>query len=332
MEPVLAKGSQRRNAVVIGKHGLVIAKGGCQGLLLPGVAVEHHLDAEGFLEQVCRKAGLPANAWRDQDAELMTFQGHAIEGELRTVVPDSPLLPVASDRTGEGQGVRALKSLSTAAILPPGPSRADVTTLADFCRQNLAALMIGATPACYLPGAFDGTVHAVVLSLQLPGSAERIDSSQVNILAGMPLQSTLFALTKSAAAVLQQRGVGPAAISGAAIDVTILWDAAMHGSAEAPQLQGVDPRQRSLFVIRRLAGRGLGPRRSGPTIFSAAVVNRLHAPTALRASVFSLAVISTLDRIMVDDTPNRQTGAGDSLAGVCRHVLSSRCGGDRPPT
>ena len=49
LEPVLAQGRQRRSAVIIGKHGLKIAKDGHVGLLLPGVAVEHHLDAEGFL-------------------------------------------------------------------------------------------------------------------------------------------------------------------------------------------------------------------------------------------------------------------------------------------
>ena len=53
--------------MIIGKHGLKIAKGGHRGLLLPGVAVEHRLDAEGFLGQVCRKAGLPADAWQDDE-------------------------------------------------------------------------------------------------------------------------------------------------------------------------------------------------------------------------------------------------------------------------
>ena len=104
LEPVLAKGAQRRNAVIIGKHGLKIAKGDHHGLLLPGVAVEHHLDAEGFLEQVCRKAGLPADAWQDDDAVLMTFQGHAIEGELKTFLPTeagdrfSPAVGSTADR------------------------------------------------------------------------------------------------------------------------------------------------------------------------------------------------------------------------------------------
>ena len=46
-----------------------------RGLLLPGVATDHGLDALGFLEQVCRKAGLPSNAWQDDAAQLATFEG-----------------------------------------------------------------------------------------------------------------------------------------------------------------------------------------------------------------------------------------------------------------
>ena len=35
-----------------------------KGLLLPQVAVEHHLTAEQFLAETCRKANLPPDAWR----------------------------------------------------------------------------------------------------------------------------------------------------------------------------------------------------------------------------------------------------------------------------
>jgi AmmeMemoRadiSam system protein A len=50
--------------VEVGKHGLVISQGACRGLLLPQVAVEHGWDCITFLEQTCRKAGLPLDAWR----------------------------------------------------------------------------------------------------------------------------------------------------------------------------------------------------------------------------------------------------------------------------
>jgi AmmeMemoRadiSam system protein A len=50
--------------VEIGRHGLLITHGGHRGLLLPQVPVEHGWDRVTFLEQTCRKAGLPANAWQ----------------------------------------------------------------------------------------------------------------------------------------------------------------------------------------------------------------------------------------------------------------------------
>ena len=59
LQPVAARGQDRIGAMTIGKHGLQIARGSARGLLLPSVAVEHRLDARGFLEQVCLKAGLP---------------------------------------------------------------------------------------------------------------------------------------------------------------------------------------------------------------------------------------------------------------------------------
>jgi len=52
------------DAVEIGRHGLLISMGGRRGLLLPQVPVEHHWDRITFLEQTCRKAVLPLDAWQ----------------------------------------------------------------------------------------------------------------------------------------------------------------------------------------------------------------------------------------------------------------------------
>jgi len=59
--------------IIIGTHGLLIASGEKHGLLLPQVAVEHHLSTEQFLEETCRKAGLPRNAWQNKETELFGF-------------------------------------------------------------------------------------------------------------------------------------------------------------------------------------------------------------------------------------------------------------------
>ena len=56
----------------IGRHGLVVELGYRRGLLLPQVATEQRWDRETFLAHTCRKAGLPADAWR-QGAKLWRF-------------------------------------------------------------------------------------------------------------------------------------------------------------------------------------------------------------------------------------------------------------------
>jgi uncharacterized protein len=50
--------------IEIGRHGLLISLGLHRGLLLPQVPIEHGWDSIQFLEQTCRKAGLPLNAWQ----------------------------------------------------------------------------------------------------------------------------------------------------------------------------------------------------------------------------------------------------------------------------
>lgn len=51
-------------AIVIGRHGLVVEQTGRRGLLLPQVAPEWAWDRETFLAQTCAKAGLPVDCWR----------------------------------------------------------------------------------------------------------------------------------------------------------------------------------------------------------------------------------------------------------------------------
>jgi AmmeMemoRadiSam system protein A len=58
-----------------GRHGLLIRRGGRSGLLLPRVPALHDIRTPGaFLEALCRKAGLPPDAWRAPDAALLAFE------------------------------------------------------------------------------------------------------------------------------------------------------------------------------------------------------------------------------------------------------------------
>jgi uncharacterized protein len=62
----------RPEEVELGRHGLLVSLDGRRGLLLPQVPVEHGWDRETFLQQTCRKAGLPLDAWR-HGASLEAF-------------------------------------------------------------------------------------------------------------------------------------------------------------------------------------------------------------------------------------------------------------------
>lgn len=63
----------RPEEIEIGRHGLIISDEAHRGLLLPQVAVEHHLTREGFLGETCRKARLPIDAWRLPSTRLQGF-------------------------------------------------------------------------------------------------------------------------------------------------------------------------------------------------------------------------------------------------------------------
>jgi AmmeMemoRadiSam system protein B len=120
---VAARGQDRLQAIVIGKHGVQIARGAARGLLLPGVAVDHGLDAQAFLEQVCIKAGLPTDAWKDDDTKLRVFEGDAIRGRLAPDEPDvRPPAVAGSFYPGDAGEVQRMVDgffAEAAAQLPP---------------------------------------------------------------------------------------------------------------------------------------------------------------------------------------------------------------------
>ena len=63
-------------------EGVVVERRGRRALLLPQVARERGWDAETTLSAVCHKAGLPGDAWRAADAQVLAFGAvQAVEGE-----------------------------------------------------------------------------------------------------------------------------------------------------------------------------------------------------------------------------------------------------------
>jgi AmmeMemoRadiSam system protein A len=59
--------------IEIGHHGLLVSRGAQRGILLPQVAIEHKLTREEFLDEVCRKAQLPRQSWRDPETQVLGF-------------------------------------------------------------------------------------------------------------------------------------------------------------------------------------------------------------------------------------------------------------------
>ena len=70
----------RAEEIQVGRHGLLISGSGRRGLLLPQVPVERGWDATTFLEQTCRKAGLPLDAWQ-KGATLEAFTAEVFGDE-----------------------------------------------------------------------------------------------------------------------------------------------------------------------------------------------------------------------------------------------------------
>ncbi len=73
-EKINAPAEELPERIEIGKHGLIVKQGYCQGLLLPQVAPEYNMDSIEFLGHTCLKAGLSPDAWL-KGAEVSCFEG-----------------------------------------------------------------------------------------------------------------------------------------------------------------------------------------------------------------------------------------------------------------
>ena len=305
MKTVAAPGQDRAAAVEIGRHGLQIARGQNRGLLLPGVAVDNNFDAETFLRQVCLKAGLPTDAWLDDDTTLMTFEGLAIKGHLQDAV-----------------------ELSADPVAAGGPTRAEVADLAQFSRANVVAQMQGATPSSYLSGGYDGNVHGLRLSLDItpPGSETPVveESAALAIKPGMPLQSSLFNLARAMSETLRRRRVPLDVAASAKVGLSVLFDPAMHGLAagaggdnvlENVDLAGIDPRNRAVVVLQQAGWTwAYGPRLSIDEVFDEAMA-AAHLAKGAAANVLSMEIVSTDERASAGNVPNPHSARPPAVAG-----------------
>ncbi|MBN2023794.1 MAG: AmmeMemoRadiSam system radical SAM enzyme [Pirellulales bacterium] len=291
LQQVAARGPDRAAAIEIGRHGLQIHRGGTRGLLLPAVAVEHGLDAEGFLRQVCLKAHLPPDAWLDDQTQLFTFEGYAIHGPL-------------ADAAGHA-----------GAAAPHGPSEDELDQLVGFCRTNLAAMVEGATPNYFLPGGFDGAVSGLFLRVDLPGGSAPIEVGRLVMKPGVPLQSTLFTLLQAASEQFRAREIDARGARAAEIGLTILWDPALHGTADRPDLAGIDPRHRTVLAMGASGWAwSYDPEELVEGLLRDALA-KLHLGPGAAASVVSLAVASNRPSARATNVPDSDAPRPPTVAG-----------------
>jgi AmmeMemoRadiSam system protein A len=69
-------------SLVVGKHGIHVARRAKRAVLLPQVAARYNWDITTFLEQTCLKAGLRKQAWKDSETQLSSFTVLVIEERL----------------------------------------------------------------------------------------------------------------------------------------------------------------------------------------------------------------------------------------------------------
>ena len=63
-----------------GVDGVIVERRRARALLLPEVAERFHWGGREMVEAACRKAGLPASAWRDPQTRLSVFRTAHFEG------------------------------------------------------------------------------------------------------------------------------------------------------------------------------------------------------------------------------------------------------------
>jgi AmmeMemoRadiSam system radical SAM enzyme/AmmeMemoRadiSam system protein B/AmmeMemoRadiSam system protein A len=291
LQSVPAAGEGRADAIVAGHHGLRLQRGQAAGLFLPQVAREHKWDAHTLLRELCAKAGLPTNAWKEPDAQLWTFEGLEIAAPL-------------------ADGF-SLAELSTAGVKF---SAAEMQSLADHCRQNFAALAAGAVALYYLPGGPDGMVNGASLTLHGPEGNEIVSAAQIELVRALPLQMTAFQLVERIVAAI---GRQPAeVINRCRLELAVFCDPAMHGPATSPDLRGIESSRRALLVgYRGHMSWAYEPGLEAEHLLQAALsAGHVHEPQ--HASVFSLETATRASRLLGGTSPRPVAGPRNRPAAV----------------
>lgn len=288
MRRSLVPAKERIHEIFIGKHGIVLERGAHRGLLLPGVAVEHQMDALAFLEACCHKANLPANAWLDDSVIFSTFEGLVISGIMSEVQIHNPDTLTAIGRHGPLQMMLTPKN---------APGKDDVLKLLDLCRNNFHLCYDGLTPTYMRPDAYDGNVYGIAISIQLPDRPLMV-CSKVGTKAEMPLQASLVELVHVLSQQVARIGATHQERIDAKFDLTIFWDPQLHGVLDSFDLSHIDSFRRSIMV----ASNNGWVLQFNPDVPVTSVlddaVGYLQVPDRSQAYVLSFETVSTTQHLL----------------------------------
>jgi AmmeMemoRadiSam system radical SAM enzyme/AmmeMemoRadiSam system protein B/AmmeMemoRadiSam system protein A len=282
-QAVTVRGESRREIVEIGKHGLQIARGNDRGLLLPGVALDHELDAEEFLAQVCRKAGLPPHAWKDETTELWTFEGTCLSSPLH--------------------------SWLTAPALPEPPiRREELLGLVNLLQGNLIAAATGATPTYVAPGVADGNVLGVVVSAEQHGQSLG-RAVRLNLRESLPLQATLFQIAQQLGEALRRTPGRFHPSEPCRVDLAILNDTMPLGTLPDVDWRGFDAARHTLVVMQRQRTGLAFDRTAEPGALLTTALSAADIAPSEPAAVFSLTTVASSPQFVWGQAPQSSAGA-----------------------
>ncbi len=297
MQRVAARGRDRKNAIEIGRHGIQIARGGNRGLLLPGVAVEHDMNTEEFLEAVCRKAGLPIDAWMDDHALLHRFEGRSIRGPLSATenmdkkAVEEMIFAIRYNRTGPQK---------------PGPSLGEVQEVRQACVMTFRSMAEGVAPSRYFAGLFDGNVSGVSLTFRIPDRPPLI-CSKISVRPDVAFQASVIELLRVLGQQAERFTVTWPELQESQLDLTVFWDPKIHGNANRHDVNAVDTTARSIMLSSPQGWTvQFNPMQNAETLIQQAV-EFLEVPDLDLGEVISFETMSTASDLLLSSItkPNR---------------------------
>ncbi|MDR2438568.1 MAG: AmmeMemoRadiSam system protein B [Planctomycetaceae bacterium] len=306
MKRVAARGKERLNVLEIGRHGIQISRGGNRGLLLPGVALEYGMNPQTFWEAVCRKAGLPSDAWLDDRSLLHTFEGRAIRGPLSATenidkkTADEMIFAAKFNRIGPRVA---------------GPTLFEAEEIRNVCMATFRGMVEGVSPASYFPGLFDGNVSGISLAFHSPERPPLI-CSKISVRPDVQFQSSLIELLRLLGRQVERLGTTVRELQNALIELVVFWDPTIHGNANRHDLSLVDSAYRSVmlsspngWIIQ------FDPNRNSEEILKDSV-DFLKMDDPDLGEIISFETVSTISKVFITSVSKSNRGAENRSAAV----------------